>query len=138
MSAQHGLHCRSSSSLVPVFRKSSRGHSKLHADHLKCVSQSIDALLLAAEFTTHYINAAGQSAAPGECILLSTSNLARDEMTSWVFSDGAQWPVNLDVRKLGATWISPKEAVGPVQHPRCQCPLLSLQNQTAHHTYDVF
>ena len=42
-----------------------------------------------------------QSAAPGKCVLLSTSRTFRDEMPDWTLSqDVAKWPAKLDVREL--------------------------------------
>ena len=75
---------------------------QLYADNLKCVFSDDDDLFEAAKFTNHYIRLAGQTPAPGKCVLLSIARVVRDLMKAWVIFDAVgRWSVKLDVRDLG-------------------------------------
>ena len=75
---------------------------QLYADNLKCVSSNDDDLLEAAKFTNTYIRLVGQTPAPSECVLVSTSKVVRGLMKEWILSEnGDKWSVKLDVRDLG-------------------------------------
>ena len=56
----------------------------------------------AARFTDRYIQAVGQEASPGKCVLLSTSKATRKRMKDWAISCGNKsWAVKLDIQDLG-------------------------------------
>ena len=75
---------------------------QLYADNLKCTCTDEVQLLSAARFTDRYIQAVGQEASPGKCVLLSTSRDTRKRMKRWSISFGDKgWAVKLDVRDLG-------------------------------------
>ena len=50
---------------------------QLYADNLKFVSNNVDDLLEAAQFTNFYIRLVGQTPAPRKCVLLSTSKVVK-------------------------------------------------------------
>ena len=76
-----------------------RVQPQLYADNLKCISQNSEALLDAAPISNQYIRKVGQTAAPIQCVLLSTCADIRRTMTSRVIAgEDGRWKVELDVR----------------------------------------
>ena len=89
------FHCGTLHAMVPAFGEAQK--VLLH-NSLRTTVHAIPA----AQQTVSYVQVVEQEGSPGGCLLLSTSEAARKNMTKWrEQSVGFSWVVKLDVRDLG-------------------------------------
>ena len=100
-----------------------------HPDNLKCSSYDVDTLLAAAQNTVSYVMVVGQEASPSNCVLTSTCELARKEMTCLAQGNEVCFgAVKLDVRDLGGHLdVSQRALPGTLSNRVNKPPLMSLQ-----------